>query len=78
MKTLGQLEGRLIRAEKQKHEVGLNQIRSIKDKLYPNNGLQERYDNLLGFYLKYGRGFFDFLLEHLNPLEKKMLVVLDE
>ena len=78
LKTLGQLEGRLIRAEKQKHEVGLNQIRSIKDKLYPNNGLQERYDNLLGFYLKYGRGFFDFLLEHLNPLEKKMLVVLDE
>lgn len=78
LKTLGQLEGRLIRAEKQKHEIGINQIRSIKEKLYPNNGLQERYDNFLGFYLKYGRVFFDFLLNHLNPLEKKMLVVLDE
>jgi len=75
---LGQLEGRLIRAEKQKHEVGLNQIRSIKDKLYPNNGLQERYDNFLSLYTRYGRTFFDFLLEHLNPLEKQMLVVLDE
>jgi len=31
LKTLGQLEGRLIRAEKQKYEVSLNQIRSIKD-----------------------------------------------
>lgn len=78
LKTLGQLEGRLIRAEKQKHEVGLNQIRSIKDKLYPNNGLQERYDNFLSLYTRYGRTFFDFLLEHLNPLEKQMLVVLDE
>lgn len=78
LKTLGQLEGRLIRAEKQKYEVGLNQIRGIKDKLYPNNGLQERHDNLLSLYPRYGRAFFDFLLEHLNPLEKKMLVVLDE
>ena len=78
LKTLGQLEGRLIRAEKQKHEVAINQIKGIKEKLYPNNGLQERYDNFLGFYLKYGRDFFDFLLEHLNPLEKKMLVVMDD
>ncbi len=78
LKTLGQLEGRLIRAEKQKYEVALNQIRGIKDKLYPNNGLQERHDNLLSLYPRYGRAFFDFLLEHLNPLEKKMLVVLDE
>lgn len=78
LKTLGQLEGRLIRAEKQKHEIGINQIRSIKKKLYPNNGLQERYDNLLSLYPRYGRSFFDFLLTHLNPLEKKMLVVLEE
>ena len=78
LKTLGQLEGRLIRAEKQKYDVALGQIAKIKEKLYPNNGLQERYDNLLGFYLKYGRTFFDFLLAHLNPLEKKMLVVLEE
>lgn len=78
LKNLDQLESRLIRAEKQKYDVALNQISKIKDKFYPNNGLQERHDNFLGFYLKYGRGFFDFLLEHLNPLEKKMLVVMDE
>lgn len=78
LKAIDQLESRLIRSEKQKHEVALNQIRSIKDKLYPNNGLQERTDNFLGFYLKYGREFFDFLLLHLDPLEKKFLVVLDQ
>jgi len=78
LKNLDQLESRLIRAEKQKYDVALKQISKIKDKFYPNNGLQERHDNFLGFYLKYGRGFFDYLLEHLNPLEKKLLVVLDE
>ena len=78
LKTLDQLEGRLLRTEKQKHEVALNQIKSLKEKLYPNNGLQERYDNFLSLYLKYGRSFFDFLLPHLNPLEKQFLVVVDE
>ncbi|MEM6317749.1 MAG: bacillithiol biosynthesis cysteine-adding enzyme BshC [Bacteroidota bacterium] len=78
LKTLGQLEGRLLRSEKQKHEVAVNQIGKIKESLFPNNGLQERYDNFLGLYIKYGRDFFDFLLEHLNPLEKKMLVVIDD
>ena len=78
MKALGQLEGRLLRTEKQKHEVALKQIKWVKEKLYPKNGLQERHDNFLGFYLKYGSDFFDCLLVHLNPLEKKMLVVVDE
>jgi bacillithiol biosynthesis cysteine-adding enzyme BshC len=78
LKALNQLESRLIRAEKQKHEVTIKQIRAIKEKLYPNDGLQERKDNFLGLYLKYGRGFFDFLLEHLDPLKKQFLVVMDE
>lgn len=77
LKALQQLEGRLIRAEKQKHEVALNQIRNLKEKLFPKNGLQERYDNFLEFYLKYGHSFFDVLLERLNPLEKKFLVISD-
>ncbi len=78
LKNLDQLESRLIRAEKQKYDVALKQIHKIKEKFYPNNGLQERHDNFLGFYLKYGRDFFDILLDHLNPLEKKLLVVMDE
>lgn len=75
MNVLNQLEGRLMRAEKQKHETALNQIRSLKEKLFPGNGLQERHDNFLGFYLKYGRTFFEVLLEHLNPLEEGFIIV---
>ena len=75
LNILNQLEGRLMRAEKQKHEVALNQIRSLKEKLFPKNGLQERHDNFLAFYLQHGRGFFDTLLEHLNPLEEGFVVI---
>lgn len=75
LNVLNQLEGRLMRAEKQKHETALNQIRSLKDKLFPNNGLQERHDNFLAFYLQHGRDFFDILLAHLNPLEEGFIII---
>lgn len=78
LKVLSQLEGRLLRSEKQRHETSLQQIGKLKDKLFPKNGLQERYDNFLSLYLKYGRSFFDTLLVHLDPLKKQFLVIEDE
>lgn len=78
LKALEQIETRLIRAEKQKHEVAINQIRSLKEKLFPGNGLQERHDNFLSLYIRYGDTFFNVLLENLDPLEKKFTVILDE
>lgn len=77
-KSLANLEGRLMRAEKQKHDTAIGQIRKLKDKLFPKNGLQERYDNFLPFYLKYGNTFFDTLAQELDPLQDGFVVVLDQ
>jgi bacillithiol biosynthesis cysteine-adding enzyme BshC len=77
MNSLNQLEGKLMRAEKQRHDTAVNQMRTLKDKLFPNNGLQERYDNFTMYYLKYGRGFFEALLEHLDPLDNRFVVLID-
>ena len=77
-KVLEQLEGRLVRAEKQKHETGINQIRSLKEKLFPGNGLQERVDNFLNFYMKYGEGFGEVLKEVVDPFVEGFVVVRDE
>ncbi len=71
------LEARLIKAEKQKHEVEINQIRALKGKLFPGNGLQERHDNLISFYFKYGDDFIKILKENLNPLDRKFVVIRD-
>jgi bacillithiol biosynthesis cysteine-adding enzyme BshC len=75
--SIEQLEARIGKAEKQKHETALQQIRTLSTKLFPNGGLQERNDNFLPLYLKFGDTFFDILKENLNPLEQG-LVVLEE
>ena len=78
LKNLEQLEGRLMKAEKQKFDVALGQIKNIKEKLFPANGLQERKDNFLSFYLKYGDSYFDILKANLNPLDKNFVVIEDQ
>lgn len=77
LNSLQELESRLLKAEKQRHEIEINQIRNLKDKLFPDNGLQERTDNFLTFYLRYGRDFFATLLEELNPLCEGFVVIID-
>ena len=77
LKTLEQLEGRLVRAEKQKHDTAIKQIRGLKEKLFPQNGLQERHDNFMGFYLSYGEEYFELLSKELNPLEEGFIVFED-
>lgn len=74
-KMLEQLEIRLLRAQKQRFETELGQLRALKDKLFPGNGLQERFDNFIPYYLKHGPFFFEFLLEHLDPLETSFVVI---
>jgi bacillithiol biosynthesis cysteine-adding enzyme BshC len=72
---LEQWEGRLLRAEKQKHEVTLNQMRALREKLFPANGLQERTDNFLPYLLKYGDDFIATLQENLDPFERGFVVL---
>ena len=76
--NLEQWENRLGRAEKQKHEVSLQQLRALKEKLFPANGLQERSDNFLPYLLKYGDGFIDALKKHLDPFAAGFVVLEEE
>ncbi|MFN7115588.1 MAG: bacillithiol biosynthesis cysteine-adding enzyme BshC [Saprospiraceae bacterium] len=78
VKIVEQLEGRIVRAEKQKHETALNQIRALRDKFFPGNGLQERSDNFMSIYVKYGQEFFEVLKECLDPLDKNFIVIIDK
>jgi bacillithiol biosynthesis cysteine-adding enzyme BshC len=75
MKGIGSLEGRLVKAEKQKQETAVNQIRKVKEKLFPGNGLQERVDNFIPFYLKHGDAFLQLLINELDPLRKELVLI---
>ncbi|MBI3520006.1 MAG: bacillithiol biosynthesis cysteine-adding enzyme BshC [Bacteroidetes bacterium] len=51
------IEQKINRALKQKSETDVNQIWSVKEKLFPKNTPQERYDNFSMYYTKYGKEF---------------------
>ena len=75
--SLNVLEAKLLRAEKQRYDIAINQIRSLIGKLFPSNGLQERHDNFMSLYLKYGEVFFDTLKENLDVLDRRMVVIME-
>lgn len=75
LKSLQQIEQKMLRAAKRNEETAVNRIKGLKEKFAPNNGLQERYDNFIPLYLKYGNGFIDTLLKELNPLDERFVIV---
>lgn len=77
IKGLQAIEGKVNRAIKRKHEVELNQLKKVKDKLFPEGGLQERYDSFIPYYEKYGDEFIPILLQHLDVLDKKFTVLVE-
>jgi len=73
------IEQKINRALKQKSETDVNQIWSVKEKLFPKNTPQERYDNFSMYYTKYGKEFINNVLENLTyDLEKFEYTVLKE
>ncbi|PWS26831.1 bacillithiol biosynthesis cysteine-adding enzyme BshC [Pedobacter yonginense] len=65
---LANLEKKLFRAEKRKHEVALIQIENVKKRLFPNGTLQERILNLAPMYVNYGEDFLSSCIENFEPL----------
>ena len=75
IKSLENLESRLKKAEKSKFDTGINQLKGIKSKLFPENNLQERKENFLTFYTRYGKGYISYLVDHLDPFAKGLMVI---
>jgi len=65
---LANLEKKLFRAEKRKHETALIQIDNVKKRLFPNETLQERILNIAPMYVNYGEDFLSSCIENFEPL----------
>lgn len=63
IKALQALEKKMLRAEKRKFSEEQQMVESIKKNLFPKNNLQERVENFMPWYAKYGPVFFDELLK---------------
>jgi bacillithiol biosynthesis cysteine-adding enzyme BshC len=75
IKAIGHIEAKLKKAIKGKNDVQLSRISSVKSKLYPNNKLQERFENFAQYYSAHGDVWISFLVENLNPLERKYSLI---
>ena len=78
IKSLEQFEDRLRKAAKRKDETSVQQIKALREKLFPENSLQERYDNFMMLYSRLGRQFPEELMSHLDPFEQKFTVLVEE
>jgi uncharacterized protein YllA (UPF0747 family) len=72
--SLAGLEKRLAKASEAKHETAYSQLTALKEKLFPEGGLQERTDNVLSVLLN-NPGFIDQLMQCFEPLALVFAVV---
>jgi bacillithiol synthase len=69
------LEKKMLRAEKRNMNDAVQKIRKIKASLFPDDALQERVENFLPFYARYGTDFFDAILANSLPIEQQFCVL---
>ena len=72
---LQELEKKILRAEKRKFTDQQRQIHTIKEKLFPKNGLQERIDNFMYYYAKSGRDFIHQVYQYSLSLEEEFVII---
>lgn len=69
------LEKKIIREKKKAHLSSLNQIDKIKKQLFPNNKLQERYENFLIYYILHNDKFIEIVKDEVDPLSANFVVL---
>lgn len=69
------LEKKMLQAEKRKFEAQSRQINKLKQKLFPGNSLQERFDNFSPFYAKYGKEWLTKVYEASLNLEQEFAIL---
>jgi uncharacterized protein YllA (UPF0747 family) len=47
----------------------------VKNKLFPGKALQERKDNFMPYYAKYGKAFIRMIYENSPSLEQEFIVL---
>ncbi|WP_420322096.1 bacillithiol biosynthesis cysteine-adding enzyme BshC [Flagellimonas sp.] len=74
-KGLDVLEKRLLQAQKRKLKDHVIRMTDIQNELFPNQSLQERQLNFSELYLEMGDSLIPTLMDCLNPLTDKFMVI---
>ena len=74
-KKLSALEKKMLKAERNKQSTQLQRIWKLKSSIFPNNSLQERFENFMPYYAQYGPDFINCILTHSLSLEQEFGVI---
>ncbi len=69
------LEKKMLRAEKKKFEAQQRQLHKLRSQLFPHNSLQERIENFMPFYAKFGNHFIKAVYENSLGFEQEFTVL---
>jgi bacillithiol biosynthesis cysteine-adding enzyme BshC len=78
LKGLDALEKKMLKAEKAKFETQQRQIKKLKSLLFPHGGLQERVENFMPYYSRYGKDFISILYENSLVFQQLFCVLSEE
>lgn len=77
VEALQQLEKKMLRSEKRKHDTYHRQLQHLKTDLFPGEGLQERIENFASFYAKWGPAFLTRLYEASGATEQRFTLLIE-
>lgn len=75
VKSFEALVQKANKALKQRSETEINQVKQVKQKLFPNGIPQERIDNFSTLYANNGPDLFDVLKSAINPLDQRHILL---
>ena len=78
IRPLLELEKKMLRAEKRKFKDQRAQVASVRAALFPFNGLQERIENFIPYYAKWGRAWLKMLHDHSLATETFFTILEEE
>lgn len=75
LRKIEALEKKMLRAEKKKFEVQKRHIQQLKEQLFPHNNLQERIENFMPFYARWGNDFIKAVYQNSPALEQQFTIL---
>lgn len=66
---------KMVRAEKRNLADAMRQIEKVKNLLFPHGNLQERVDNFIPYYAKWGSAFIEMLYKNSLAIEQEFVVL---
>jgi uncharacterized protein YllA (UPF0747 family) len=72
--SLESLEKRMVKAAKKRQDIEVNQIRKIHERIFPEGVLQERKQNIIEYWSRYGLDFLGDIYDEMDPFDPQMIL----